>query len=58
LFAQGDAADLKNPDGRAGVSVHFDAGFEPLAALAFGLGGATDEGAKESNGITLEAGFF
>jgi hypothetical protein len=29
LFARGSAADLKNPDGRPGVSVHFDAGFEP-----------------------------
>jgi hypothetical protein len=29
LFAQGDARDLKNPDGRPGLRVHFDAGFEP-----------------------------
>jgi hypothetical protein len=36
-------------------AVGFDAGFDPLAALGFGLGGAPDEGTKESNGITLEA---
>ncbi|HEY2736660.1 MAG TPA: hypothetical protein VGI70_21820, partial [Polyangiales bacterium] len=29
LFAQGSASELKNPDGRSGLAVHFDAGFAP-----------------------------
>jgi len=35
----------------------FDMGFEPLAALGRGFGGAPGGGVNESNAITLEAGF-
>lgn len=30
LYAAGPAADLANPDGRPGVALHFDTGFEPV----------------------------
>jgi hypothetical protein len=53
----GRRSSLPWPSGAREVrrAVGFDTGFEPVAALGFGLGGALGEALKESNGITLEA---
>ena len=39
LFAAGSASDLRNPDGRAGVRVHFDAGMAPRDPAHIGVFG-------------------
>jgi hypothetical protein len=53
----GRRSSLPWPSGTRGVrrAGGFDTGFEPVAALGRGFGGAPGEGVKESNGITLEA---
>jgi hypothetical protein len=39
LFEDGSALVLRNPDGRRGIAVHFDAGFDPKDASHAGLFG-------------------
>ncbi len=39
LYAAGSARELKNPDGKPGVALHFDAGFEPADPKHAGLFG-------------------
>lgn len=68
LFAQGSASDLRNPDGRPGVALHFDAGFVPRdpahGALLGDFGGsgaskASDyRSARRADFTPARAGYF
>jgi hypothetical protein len=68
LFAVGSASDLKNPDGKPGVRLHFDVGFapfEPAHAALFGdWGGSGRAQASEYRAARKEdfsasrAGYF
>lgn len=40
MYAVGSARELRNPDGKPGVHLHFDAGFDPVDPAYVGLVGA------------------
>ncbi|MDD9939714.1 MAG: hypothetical protein OXU20_01510 [Myxococcales bacterium] len=50
LYAVGSAEALRNPDGRDGVALHFDVGFDPVRAENRGLLGAWGGSQRSSTG--------